>query len=339
MTQRRRGRTGLVNAGEMPLVKHFARKARPPTPVQLELIEVSVAIEEQPDAAERAFMARQFVLCTLPHSDPGNIPVWKRVTGNGALGIQPGVDLETERSIGYPYGVIPRLLLFWMTTEVQHTKNRADLSLFEKRTLYLGQSLDGFLRAVGLNPDTGGGKRGDAKRLHNQMDRLFTSRISFQQKLETDRQEGRARGSMEIAPDSELWWDPKRPKQRALWQSWIRLSEKFYNALAASPVPIDMRALRALKRSPLALDLYALISYRAFVIIQKRLPPQFVSWKALRDQLGTDYADPRDLQKSAMAALRKIVILYPGLKIITARGGFHMHATRLAVQTRVQISP
>jgi hypothetical protein len=32
-----------------------------------------------------------------------------------------------------------------------------------------------------------------------------------------------------------------------------------------------MRALRAIKRSPLALDLYALISYRAFVIVQKKL--------------------------------------------------------------------
>jgi len=223
--------------------------------------------------------------------------------------------------------------------QVQRTKNRADLSTFEKRTLHLGHSLDGFMRAVGLNPDTGGGKRGDAKRLHNQMDRLFASGISFQQKLQADGLQGRERGTMEIAPDNELWWDPKRPKQGALWQSWIRLSEKFYNALVNSPVPIDMRALRALKRSPLALDLYALVSYRAFVIVQKRQPPQFVSWEALRCQLGTDYGSTKDFKKYASAALRKIGILYPGLSIARARGGFTIHATRLAVPIKSAAKP
>src|SRR5688572_3645042 len=111
---------------------------------------------------------------------------------------------------------------------------------------------------------------------------------------------------MEIAPDSELWWDPKRPKQGALWESWIRLSEKFYSALVASPVPVDMRALRALKRSPLALDLYAWVCYRAFVIVQKGQPPQFMAWELLRRQLGADYGTANDFQKKAAPALRKI---------------------------------
>jgi hypothetical protein len=332
---KKRGEGGLIQAGEIPAIKALARKFAPPTHAQLELVEVAATIREQPDAAERAFMARQLVLCTLPHTDPGNVPVWKRTSGNTALGIQPGVDLDTEKSIGYPYGSIPRLLLFWMTTEVQHTKNRDDITLIEKRTLYLGRSLDSFMREVGLNPDTGGGKRGDAKRLHNQMDRLFASRISFQETFEAGGLQGRERGTMEIAPDSELWWDPKRPKQGALWQSWIRLSEKFFNALVASPVPVDMRALRVLKRSPLALDLYAWVCYRAFVIVQKNQPPQFMAWELIRRQLGTDYRDPKNFKKKAQTALRKVASLYPGLNIGMAKGGFTIHATRLAVPPRV----
>jgi hypothetical protein len=71
-----------------------------------------------------------------------------------------------------------------------------------------------------------------------------------------------------------------------------------------------MRALRALKRSPLALDLYALISYRAFVIVQKNLPPQFISWEQLSRQLGTDYANLKDFKKEANAALRKNAAVY-----------------------------
>lgn len=64
------GEGGFIQAGEIPLVKNLAKKHAPPTCAQLELLEVSAAIYEHPDDAERAFMARQLVLCTLPHSDP-----------------------------------------------------------------------------------------------------------------------------------------------------------------------------------------------------------------------------------------------------------------------------
>lgn len=39
-----------------------------------------------------------------------------------------------------------------------------------------------------------------------------------------------------------------------LWNSIVVLSTEFYNELVAHAVPIDLRALRALKGSPLALD-------------------------------------------------------------------------------------
>jgi hypothetical protein len=193
---------------------------------------------------------------------------------------------------------------------------------------------------VGLDINTGGGKRSDSKRLKDQMRRLFRCHISFQA-VETDQQgaHGERWQDMPIAPDGELWWHP-HPDQNALWESWIELGEKFFNAVVASPVPVDMRALRALKRSPLALDLYALISYRAFVIVQKKLPPQFLSWEQLRRQFGTDYSDVKDFKRKTAAALRKIATIYPGLTIAKAMGGFTIHATRLAVpqKTSEQLS-
>jgi len=65
----------------------------------------------------RAFIARQVVQVTLPHADPVDIPVWKRSNGYLNLSIRPGWDHENNRIRGYPYGTLPRLLLFWMTTE------------------------------------------------------------------------------------------------------------------------------------------------------------------------------------------------------------------------------
>jgi Plasmid encoded RepA protein len=324
----KRGQDGFVRVGEIPLLKTLQKKIKPPTPAQLELVEAGLAIQAEPDAAERAFIARQLVLCTLPHSNPGNsVPRWLRRTGNSSLVIQPGWDSDKDESIGYPYGSIPRLLLFWVITEAVQTKNRR---------LILGRSLNEFVRAVGLNPDTGGGKRSDSKRLKDQMRRLFRCHISFQA-AETDQQgaHGERWRDMAVAPDGELWWHT-HPDQTALWESWIELGEKFFNAVIASPVPVDMRALRALKRSPLALDLYALISYRAFVIVQKNLPSQFISWEQLRRQFGTDYSDVKDFKRYTTPALRKIAMMYPGLTITKAKGGFTIHATRLAVPQKIE---
>ncbi len=321
--------------GELPLLKELAKKYKPPTKAQHQLIEAGLAIREAPDAAERAFMARQLVLCTLPHTDPGNVEVWKRKTGNGGLLIQQGFDYDSEKALGYPFGVIPRLLLYWITSEVQLTKNRDDLSLDDKRKLYLGRSLAAFMRDVGLNPDNGTGKRSDARRLHDQMERLFASRISFHQTTNiTDELQRKRRLNMDVAPQSELWWNPKTPEQGALWESWIRIGLELYEALIESPVPLDMRALRALKRSPLALDLYAWSCYRAFVIVQRQQPPQFMAWSLLQQQLGGDYSDPKDFKRKAKAAFRKIRTVYPGLAIAEIRGGFTIHATRLAVPLR-----
>jgi hypothetical protein len=301
------------------------------TPVKQRMLDAAVTIQDNPDAVERAFMARQLVLCTFPHSDPGNMPRWLRRSGTSSLLIQPGWDVEHDRPIGYPYGTIPRLLMFWITTELQHTKNRSDLSALEKRTLYLGSSLSAFMRQLGLDPSRGG-VRSDGKRLHDQMDRLFASRISFHQTVEvSDQLHGHKKATMEVASESELWWNPKHPEQEAFWQSWIRVGEALYEALVDIPVPMDMRALRALKNSALALDLYAWVCYRAFIIVKKNQPPRFMSWTVLTRQLGTDYADPKDFKKKAKAALRKVATLYPGLTIRYTRGGFAIHATRLAV--------
>ena len=62
-----------------------------------------------PTPEETAYMARQLVQATLPHSDPGNVPLWTRRNGNMTLGIQPGMDFKTGKSYGIPYGSIPRL--------------------------------------------------------------------------------------------------------------------------------------------------------------------------------------------------------------------------------------
>lgn len=315
-------RKGFTRAGESALVKRVA-KDLVVTPSQQKLLDAAEAIRLNPEAVEKAYMARELVQCTLPHRDPGNVEQWARTNGNMTLGITPGRDIRKNRSLGYPYGSIPRLLLFWLTAEAVRTKSPH---------IELGNSLDEFMREVGLNPETGGGKRGDAKRLREQMLRLFRARISIEFDTQDRGESGLAWDDMQVAPDGMLWWDARRPEQSTLWGSWIELGAKFFAAITARPVPVDMRVLRALKRSPLALDLYAWATYKSFVLSLKPgigkstvvlsiAATGVVPWVALQQQFGTDLKTPKNFRQKARAALKKIQTVYPDLKLEFPAGG------------------
>jgi hypothetical protein len=296
------------------------------TEVQKKLIDSSVGIfDESPSARDAAFIARELVLASLPHSNPGDRPLWARRNGNVTLAIQPGINIQTGKSYGYPYGIIPRLLLFWITTEALRTQSRR---------LELGSSLNGFMTELGLSPYTGGGKRSDAARLRDQMERLFRSRFSLERGGEDEARVAKRWLDMQVAPQGELWWSVKVPDQTALWGSWIELGEIFYAAITSAPVPVDMRALRALKRSPLALDLYAWLTFQAYRSHQSG-QPRFETWQQLHSHMGGDYAEVDNFRKKVKAALVKIRNVYPGLKLSKRVGGIEVSpASFPAIQPR-----
>ena len=116
-----------------------------------------------------------------------------------------------------------------------------------------------------------------------------------------------------------FWWNPADTDQ-APWGSWIELSQEFYDAITAAPVPIDMRALLALKKSPLALDLYAWLVYEAFRS-NKSGEARFETWEQLHSHLGGEYAEVRNFRLKVKSALQKIQLVYPGLKLGERQGG------------------
>lgn len=272
---------------------------------KMKLISIAGEIRLDPDKSESAFMARQLVQATLPHKNPGNIPAWSRKNGDLTLTLRPGWDEKKDKLIGYPYGTIPRLLLFWITTEAVRTKNPR---------IELGNSLAKFMGELGLDPYQGG-KRSDVKRLQDQMRRLFQSTISF-----TQYTKGQAWLNMQIAPKGMLWWDEKKPDQSTLFENWIHLGEDFFKAITSSPVPVDMRALKALKRSPLALDFYAWATYTAYQT-QQSGQSRSLSWEILHEQFGAEYKDIKEFSRKAWNALLKVQAVYPELNVERVRGG------------------
>ena len=188
------------------------------------------ASEADPDLG---FMARMMALCSLPRSNPGNKHQYKRVNGPYTLGMTAGINNKL------PFGNLPRLLLAWVTTEAVRTQSRV---------LILGDSLSEFMRELGVYSSSGGVHI----RLRNQMRRLFQCHVQ----LVYEHEHGEQFMASQIADRGEFWWNPRKPHERSLWESKIELGEKFFQEIIRHPVPLDMNALKALKRSPLGLDLY-----------------------------------------------------------------------------------
>lgn len=300
----------------LPVAKTKPVRRAPPTSISrshLRLIDASVEIRANPEPQELAFLSKLFIQATLPHRNPGNaLPLWTRTNGNLTLTVQPAQ--ERGKLIGYPYGTIPRLLLFWMTTEALRTQTSR---------LELGHSLTTFMRELGLNPNNGstGAKRSDARRLRDQMKRLFFSMISFETRVASGQHTQDTWLRMVVAPKGMLWWDHREPDQSTLWGSWIELNADFYKAIISTPVPVDMRALQALKRSPLQLDLYAWATYTAYVVSKSR-DPRFIAWRWLHEQFGADYTDLKNFKKHARDAMVRVGSVYPALITRPRDGGF-----------------
>jgi len=276
------------------------------TPAKNKLLDFAVEVRDAEYEPEKAFISREMVQATLPHKNPGDVPAWSRVNGNYALTVQPGWDTWKNQSYGYPYGTLPRLLIFWLTTEALRTGSQR---------LEIGGSLAEFMRKLGLDSSRGG-KRSDAKRLRDQMERLFRARISFEYR---DHQQ-QSWHDLQIAPKGMLWWHHDLVEQPSLWENWVELGDEFFKAITAHPIPVDMNALQHLKGSALALDLYAWLTHEAFRS-STRNKSRRVAWRSLHEQFGADYNDLRNFSRKALEALGKIKVVFPGLEVEPFKGG------------------
>lgn len=276
------------------------------------LITEVLAIEEREakEAGALGFMARALVQATLPHKKPvGNEFIRK----NGSFTL----TILAPSDIGLPYGSIPRLLLTWLSSEAVKTK---------QRELILGDSLSDFMRQIGLTPS--GGARGDITRLRTQAEKLFESSIRCRY-VDSDQRKGKG---IQISDEYSLWNKSKNPEQVELFPSTVTLSESFFREITENPVPIDLRAIKALKRSPLALDIYSWLTYRMSYLRRQTVIP----WEALELQFGAEYGRTRDFKKYFIEQLRKVLLLYPAAKVAEVPSGLelkpsltHIHKTKI----------
>lgn len=85
-------------------------------------------------------------------------------------------------------------------------------------------------------------------------------------------------------------------------------------------MPVDLRALRALRGSPLALDIYAWLTHRLSYL--KR--PTMIPWEALGAQFGAEYTRQRDFRRQFLLRLSEVLSIYPSARCVESPAGLRL---------------
>lgn len=216
------------------------------------------------------------VLCQtfLPYRNPGpDVRIWKQKQGNVSLAIQASESYNPEKDdfefIGLPFGPKARIILAHINSEAIRTQSK---------TVNVEDSMSAFIKCIGLNLD--GRTINEVK---SQLRKLSASTLSLGY---ADNEKG-VQVDLKIVKAFDLWF-PKDEKQRVLWPTNIQLTEDYFGSLINHAIPLDERALAALSHSAMALDIYAWLAQRLHRINPRE--PQFLTWKALKEQFGRGYA-------------------------------------------------
>ena len=237
------------------------------------------------------------VLCQtfLPYRNPGpDVRIWKQKQGNVSLAIQATESYNPEKDdfefIGLPFGPKARIILAHINSEAIRTQSK---------TVNVEDSMSAFIKCIGLNLD--GRTINEVK---SQLRKLSASTLSLGY---ADNEKG-VQVDLKIVKAFDLWF-PKDEKQRVLWPTNIQLTDDYFGSLINHAIPLDERALAALSHSAMALDIYAWLAQRLHRINPQE--PQFLTWKALKEQFGRGYAQMYKLKQIFRKTLTLARSQYP----------------------------
>ena len=269
--------------------------------MKLSRYENGIDIWKEPGQIENAIFQHS-VLCQtyLPYRNQGDdVAIWEHIQGNASLNIQTLKQKHPETgqfvSLGLPYGTKARLILAHLNTQAIKTGSPI---------INVEETLTSFIEAIGLA--TNGKNFGDVK---DQLARIAASIITLNYMTE-DKRSLNIRFSLIKAYD--LWF-PKNDKQRVLWASTIQLTDDYFNELVKHAVPLDERALGALKNNAMALDIYSWLAQRLHRVPKGK--PQFITWASLKEQFGMGYERMDKFKAVFRTTLAIVHTQYMGAKI------------------------
>jgi len=247
--------------------------------------------------------------------------VFERRSGEAVIRLEAGHIYNGREFVQQPlpYGTKPRLVMVHLSSEAVRTKSQI---------VPIGESIREFLLTLGIQDN--GGPRGGYTMFRKQMQALAGCRLQL----------GFASGGRATTMDAKPIkrfdaWINDVEGQQGLWPNEIQLSPEFYETLTAHAVPLDCRALAAIKHSALSIDIYTWLAHR-LCRINKPSGVQ-LSWENLKEQFGQEYSTVKDFKKEFKQALLQVCAVYPDAQIEQKEGGFLMKPSKPPIP-KTQIS-
>ena len=256
------------------------------------------------------------VLCQvgLPRS-PTQGRTFERITGNVSLQVEAGSAFDGRKFVPQPlpYGIRPRLALVHIATEAIRTNSR---------TVDVGGSVNAFLTELGLD---NGGKAYGQMRAQMTALAVCTLRLGRVEQRIIDGRDREVAVTLDAKPFRQFAaWIDNSGAQPSLWPNTIELTEEFFHALKETAVPLKHEALARLSHSALALDVYTWLAHRLWRV---RRGGSRVSWAALQEQFGGEYADRKAFKLQFRKRLSEALAAYPEAKVEPIDGGIMLHAS------------
>ncbi|MBI1380963.1 MAG: replication protein [Planctomycetaceae bacterium] len=274
---------------------------------------------ERPDRAD--FLHTVMCQVGLPRRST-EARTFERHSGHVSVLLEAGKLYDGMRWVDQPlpYGATPRLVLVHVSSEAIRTGSR---------TVEIGDSMRDFLSQLGMSDS--GGARGGYTALRRQMQALAACRLTLGMNAE-----GRV-VTKDAKPFSRFEaWLQQEGTQHTLWPGLLELTPDFFETLKTHAVPLDYRALAALKHSALALDVYTWLAHRLCRVTNQR--GTMVSWGNLHDQFGQEYGSRKDFKKQFQATLTQVLAVYPDARVERTPGGLILRESRPPLpKTRVAV--
>lgn len=297
----------VIKSAKLPSVIAGKPSAKLATKRENELVAASAEIMGQsPTGNDFAFMHAVMCQVGLPRAKVDG-ERFMRQSGAAWVNVQAGFLDEGNGPVlqPVPYGPMPRLALAWVSTYAKRHGSRE---------IPIGDSAAEFLRLMDM--DDQGARYAT---LRKQMNALAACRLQLGYK-------GRTYNGQPVE-QFDAWVSNRETGQRALWPGVVVLSDHYFRELVDNAVPLDNRALHALKGSALALDVYAWLAHRLHRIEGR---PVILYWTNMREQFGQEYqgknAD-KDFKREFLKCLRAVLAVYPQAQVKQVTGGLMLMAS------------
>ena len=253
-----------------------------------------------------AFSHSLLAQVNLPYRNLDPQREYSRVSGRVSLQLTAGSTLAPGgrgwRKLGLPYGARARLLLLHLCS-LAVKQNSA--------VVETEASFTGFCRSLGIA--TNGQNQ---KAVRKQILRMssVSMRLGWEEKNSLNVFQGPIFDGFRAQFTAH-------PDQIPIWSSEVQFSPRFFASLKNHAVPMDLRAIQALRHSPRCLDVYAWLSSRLWRV--KR--PTKVRWSSLQHQFGQPTQDRRSFKTSFRKALKQVLVVYPSARVDSVYGGIELH--------------